>query len=140
MVLRTQEKELHEMRSGSLLSDHISKEDIQKFLTLSQKWRTTVKAIKTIDEYSPNQDMVEVWLFGLRRIFWKANSMVWNLNQYDTLENYYEEFERILNKYDRFEWVKYQILNLYNKVIGLDEAKQRKALSDLSKEESQLVR
>ena len=140
IVLRAQEKELHEMCRESMLSDSVSKEEIQKFLTLSQKWRVTVKAIKSIDEYSPNLNMVEVWLIGLRRIFWKANSMVWNLHQYENLEYYYEEFERISTEYDRFEWVKYQIVNLYSKVIGEDEEKNRKALNDLSKEESPLVR
>jgi len=140
IALHEQEKELKEILDGNYQSDSISKEEIHRFLTLSQKWRTTVKALKAIDSYSPNQDMVYVWLFGLRKIFWKANAMVWNLQQYETLEDYHEEFESVLNEFDRFEWVKYQILNLYRKVIGVDEAKYRIALSDLDKEESPLVR
>jgi len=125
--------------SNSLLNP-IPKPVIRNFLTLAQRWRITVKAIKSIQNYSPRQELIPVWLFGINNIFWKANSMVWNLNLYDSLENYYFEIEKILSDFEHFEWVRYQVLNIYGKVIGADKNRQKKALRDLSKETSPLAR
>jgi len=118
----------------------VPKHNVRKFLTLSQKWRITVKAIQSIQEYSPRDELVKVWLFGIRKLYWKANSMVWNLKCYDSLEKYYSDFESIISDFDRFEWVKYQVLNIYSKVLGSDKSKQQKAINDLESEESPLVR
>ncbi len=132
--------QMHQEHRQYPQTHRISKKDIQNFLTLSQRWRTLVRSIQSTADYSPNQGLVRVWLFGIRRIFWKANSMVWNLNCYDSLESHYDEFENILFDFERFEWVKYQVLNVYGKVIGPDLDKQKKLISDLKCENSPLVR
>ncbi len=143
LALKLIEGELWELfqlyRSNSIL-DPMPKRDIRKFLTLSQRWRVTVKAIQSIQAFSPDQELVNIWLFGIRHIFWKANSMVWNLRCYDSLGHFYTEFEDILSDFEHFEWVKYQVLNIYSKVIGSDITKQQKSIKDLESEESPLVR
>jgi reverse transcriptase-like protein len=142
-ALQTIEEQLIDIylkyQSNSVL-ESIPKKTIRRFLTLSQKWRVTVKAIKSLQEYSPRQEIVKVWLFGIKHIFWKTNSMVWNLKHYDSLERYYSDFENILDYFEHFEWVKYQVLNIYSKVLGSDFTRQQKAIKDLEVEESPLVR
>ncbi|EHH1110016.1 hypothetical protein J7H87_003216 [Vibrio parahaemolyticus] len=113
---------------------------IRKFLTLSQRWRSLVSALKAEGKYTPNNDLIEVWLFGIENIFWKTNSMVWNLNLYDSLENYSSEYERILGSFERFEWVKYQLLSVFYKVYPNNYEKHSEAINQLKHEPSPLVR
>lgn len=122
------------------VSEAIPKKVIRSFLTLSQKWRVIVKAIKSIQNYSPNQELVKVWICGIKLLFWKANSMVWNLKCYDNLASYYPDLELVISEHDHFEWVKYQVLNIYGKVIISNVNRQKIIISQLKNEKSPLVR
>ncbi|WP_169697673.1 RNA-directed DNA polymerase [Methylophaga nitratireducenticrescens] len=132
--------EFYQSHDSCSILEPITTKNVRRFLTLSQKWRLIVKAIKSIQEYSPSHELIKVWLFGIRHIFWKANSMVWNLKCYESLENYYSDFEDILQEFKHFEWVQYQVLNIYSKVLGGNTDRQEKAIRDLVDEASPLIR
>jgi hypothetical protein len=66
--------------------------------------------------------------------------MVWNLKCYESLENYYSDFENILEEFKHFEWVQYQVLNIYSKVLGGNTERQEKAIRHLLDEASPLIR
>ncbi|EOX4447586.1 reverse transcriptase domain-containing protein [Vibrio alginolyticus] len=121
-------------------SEPMSTEFVREFLTLSQRWRSLVSSLKADSGYTPNEDLIEVWLFGVEHIFWKANSMVWNLSLYDSLENYSREYERILTILSRFEWVKYQLLSVFYNVYPNNHSKHSEAIEVLQCEPSPLVR
>lgn len=121
-------------------SQQMSTEFVRDFLTASQRWRSLVLSLKADSNYTPNKDLIDVWFFGVEHIFWKANSMVWNLSLYDSLENYSAEYERILASLDRFEWVKYQLLSVFYHVYPSQNAKHSEAIEMLKSESSPLVR
>lgn len=118
----------------------ISSKDIRGFLTLSQKWRVTVKAINSIQDYSPNQELIKIWLFGIEHFFWKANSMVWNFKLYDDLSPFSKEIEKVLNDFTHFEWVQYQLISILDKVIQGNKPLQKRAFDNLRESNSPLVR
>ncbi len=115
-------------------------EQIREFLTLSQRWRSLVSSLKESGGYSPNSKLIKVWFFGIEHIYWKTNSMVWNLNLYDNLERFSEEYDRVLTKLNRFEWVKYQLLNVFYKVYPNNLQKHINAIEELGVESSPLIR
>ncbi|WP_305462980.1 RNA-directed DNA polymerase [Photobacterium leiognathi] len=124
------------LRDGEALSTEV----VREFLTLSQRWRSLVPSLKDEVGYQPNTDLIDVWLFGVEHIFWKANSMVWNLNLYESLESHHEKYDLIMLNLGRFEWVRYQLLSVFYKFYPEDLSKHSEAIDKLKKEESPLVR
>jgi hypothetical protein len=118
----------------------LTNKTVRKFLTLSQRWRSLVSSLKDSGEYSPDTNLIKVWFFGIEHIYWKTNSMVWNLNLYDCLEWYSEEYESLSTKLNRFEWVKYQLLNLFYKIYPNDLPRHLHAIEELNSESSPLIR
>jgi len=109
-------------------------------LTLAQRWRSLVSSIKTGGDYHPNKELVNIWFFGINHLYWKTNSMAWNLNHYDNLEEFSNEYQKLLTKFSRFEWVKYQLLSVFYKVYPNNEQRHLYAIEELRKERSPLVR
>jgi hypothetical protein len=143
MLLKNIESELldlfdwhKDMDSSGVLSNGV----VREFLTLSQRWRSLVSSLKECGEHSPDANLIKVWFFGIEHIYWKTNSMVWNLNLYDSLEEYSDEYELILTKLNRFEWVKYQLLNVFYKVYPNNLQRHINAIKELGNESSPLIR
>ncbi len=132
--------ELFESNKDIDVSDALSSDTVRTFLTLSQRWRSLVSSLKDSGEYTPDLNLVKVWFWGVEKIYWKTNSMAWNLNLYENLESYSEEYERILVKLSRFEWVKYQLLNVFYKVYPSDFQRHEIAIEELKNEHSPLIR
>jgi hypothetical protein len=122
------------------VSEALPNDTVRTFLTLSQRWRSLCSSLKDSGEYIPDLNLVKVWFFGVEKIYWKSNSMAWNLNLYDCLEGHAEEYERILVKLSRFEWVKYQLLNVFYKVYPSDFKRHEIAIEELTNEQSPLIR
>jgi hypothetical protein len=140
------EKELfdiYEMTIDDDVLDSIYKTDIalvRKFLTLSQKWRLITKNLIDIGNEHPSDKMVKIWLFGISKIYWKANNLIWNLNLYQNLSNYYDEFNNLLIDFNDYEWVKYQLLAVYGKTVNFDINRINETIKKLTTETSPLVR
>lgn len=132
--------ELFEWNKDIDVSKALPNDTVRTFLTLSQRWRSLVSSLKDSSEYTPDFNLVKVWFFGVEKIYWKTNSMVWNLNLYDCLQGYSEEYERILTKLSRFEWVKYQLLNVFYKVYPNNFQRHEIAIEELKNEHSPLIR
>jgi hypothetical protein len=132
--------ELFEWNKDIDASEALPNDTVRKFLTLSQRWRSLVSSLKDSGEYNPDLNLIKVWFFGVEKIYWKSNSMAWSLNLYDCLEGYSEEYERILTKLSRFEWVKYQLLNVFYKVYPNDLQRHINAIEEISNENSPLIR
>jgi hypothetical protein len=132
--------ELFECNKDIDVSEALPNDTVRTFLTLSQRWRSLVSSLKDSSEYTPDLNLVKVWFLGVEKIYWKTNSMVWNLNLYDCLQGYSEEYERILTKLSRFEWVKYQLLNVFYKVYPSNFQRHEIAIEELKNEHSPLIR
>ncbi len=139
-VIESELLKLYREHNNTDDSQPLPTELIRDFLTASQRWRSLVSSLKSESNYTPNSELIDVWLFGIEHIFWKANSMVWNLSLYDSLENYAEEYERILARLQRFEWVKYQLLSVFYHVYPSENGKHSEAIEKLKFEPSPLVR
>ena len=118
----------------------LSHETVRHFLTLSQRWRGFASSLIQLGKYKPNTNLIKVWLFGVEHMFWKANSMIWNLKLYDDLELHSKEYERLLKRLARFEWVKYQLLSIFYNVYPNNTERHQRAIYDLKNESSPLVR
>ena len=143
LLLKNVETELlglFDYHEGITSNDVLSNEAVREFLTLAQRWRSLVSSLKEGAEHSPDTKLIKVWFFGIEHIYWKTNSMVWNLNLYDHLDSYYVEYERLLTKFNRFEWVKYQLLNVFYKVYPNNLGRHLNAIEGLVSESSPLVR
>jgi hypothetical protein len=132
--------ELFESNKDIDASEALSNETVRTFLTLSQRWRSLVLSLKDSSEFIPDLNLVKVWFWGVEKIYWKTNSMVWNLNLYESLEGYSEEYEQTLTKLSRFEWVIYQLLNVFYKVYPNDLQRHLEASEELNSESSPLIR
>ncbi|XCF07531.1 RNA-directed DNA polymerase [Tamlana crocina] len=113
---------------------------VRRFLTLSQKWRLITQNLIDIDDKVPDYEMVDIWLFGISRIFWKANNLIWNLTYYFDLKDYNDEFNKLIEDFRDYEWVKYQLLAVYGKTLDFNSQKVNSIIKKISKEESPLVR
>lgn len=113
---------------------------VRRFLTLSQKWRLITKNLIDLDDRIPDNEMVDIWLFGISRIFWKANNLIWNLTYYIDLTDYNEEFDNLISDFKDYEWVKYQILAVYGKTIDFKSEKVNSIIKEINNEKSPLVR
>ena len=132
--------ELFEWNKDIDASEALPNDTVRKFLTLSQRWRSLVSSLKDSSEFIPDLNLVKVWFWGVEKIYWKTNSMVWNLNLYGSLEGYSEEYEQTLTKLSRFEWVTYQLLNVFYKVYPNDLQRHLEASEELNSESSPLIR
>jgi len=124
-------------------SDSIFKSDVKlvrKFLTLAQKWRLITKNLIDLEKRKPDEKMVEIWLFGISRIYWKANNLIWNLTYYENLENHYADFNKLFVEFDDYEWVKYQLLAVYGKTINFNKNKIKTIVTKINNDKSPLVR
>lgn len=143
LLLRNVETELlglFEYHKGIDSNDVLTNEVVREFLTLAQRWRSLVSSLKESGEHRPDTKLIKVWFFGIEHIYWKTNSMVWNLNLYDHLDSYTVEYERLLTKLNRFEWVKYQLLNVFYKVYPNNLERHLNAIEELNSESSPLIR
>lgn len=140
LVIEDDLLELYEMYNGLTKRSDLSHAEVRSFLTLSQRWRSLATSLKEHKSYAPNKKLVKVWFFGIKHIFWKANSMAWNLKVYEELEEFASEYEHVLKQFNRFEWVKYQLLNVFYKFYPNNSERHRKAIRDLHTESSPLVR
>ncbi len=113
---------------------------VRRFLTLSQKWRLITQNLIDIDDKVPDYEMVDIWLFGISRIFWKANNLIWNLTYYFDLKDYNEEFNKLIKDFKDYEWVKYQLLAVYGNTLDFNSIEVNSIIKKISKEESPLVR
>jgi hypothetical protein len=84
----------------------------REFINLAYRWRTAVSILKDFGVKAHiSSSLVDVWLFGLKHMFWKANHFCWNLNQYGESEHIKKSLRLLFNLHTSFEWVKYQILS-----------------------------
>ncbi|GGW39149.1 RNA-directed DNA polymerase [Arenibacter certesii] len=113
---------------------------VRRFLTLAQKWRLVSKNLIDMDDKIPDYKMVDIWLFGISRIHWKANNLIWNLTYYIDLSDYHSEFNKLLNDFKDYEWVKYQLLAVYGKTINFNSSKINSIIKKINDEKSPLVR
>lgn len=142
-IISILENELLELFSKYKTIDRnkvLSHETVRQFLTLSQRWRALALPLKDVGKYTPNIELIKVWLFGVEHIFWKTNSMVWNLKLYDSLESHSHDYENIIENLSRFEWVKYQMLSIFYKVYTYDQERHKQAIEELKNETSPLIR
>jgi len=113
---------------------------VRRFLSLAQKWRLITKNLIDIDDKVPDFEMVDIWLFGISRIYWKANNLIWNLTYYIDLKDYNEEFDELIDKFKDYEWVKYQLLAVYGKTLDFNSSKVSSIIKKINNEPSPLVR
>lgn len=113
---------------------------VRKFLTLSQKWRLITKNLIDLKNISPNKKMINIWFFGISKIYWKANNIIWNLTFYSELEGYYSDFNRLMKDFADYEWVRYQLLAVYGKSINFDNQRIKSTIQLIRLEKSPLVR
>lgn len=132
--------ELFESNKDIDVSEALPNDTVRRFLTLSQRWRSLVTSLKGSGDYTPDLNLVKVWFWGVVKIYWKTNSMAWNLNLYESLEGYSEEYEQTLSKLRRFEWVTYQLLNVFYKVYPNDLQRHLMVSEELTSESSPLIR
>jgi hypothetical protein len=119
---------------------NLDNDETRRFLTLCQKWRSTIKALRGIEEFEPNKNLVPIWLFGIQNVFWKTNAFVWNLQLYADLRSEYQLITTLISNFEDYEWVQYQTLAIFDKVIIEDSQKQRSTLKKLRESTSPLVR
>jgi hypothetical protein len=111
------------------------------FINYAYRWRTAMSILKEFKlEAKASKDLIDVWLFGISHLFWKANHFVWNLNQYGANVYIKHELMKLFKRFDYFEWVQYQILSNMATVQPFDEKELRRFAGLLDKEESVLVR
>lgn len=121
--------------------DDIETSDMREFLTLSQKWRTIIKVLKEEQaSFFPNKQLVPIWQFGITMFYWKSNNFAWNLLLYDDLSEYYESFVDLLKRFERYEWVQYQIISVFIPVLQKNTSQFQEILQLIPKTESPLVR
>ena len=75
------------------------------------KWRSLNQLI-TNDRPEPDEEILNIWFFGLEHFFWKANHFCWNLNQYGS--NEFVKTKMLIwlkQKFKYYEWVRYQIVS-----------------------------
>ncbi|WP_190808735.1 RNA-directed DNA polymerase [Flagellimonas sp. S3867] len=113
---------------------------VRRFLTLAQKWRLITKNLIDLDDKVPDYEMVHIWLFGISRIYWKSNNLIWNLTYYDDLSDYHKDFNELMNKFKDYEWVKYQLLAVYDKTVDFNSSKVNLIIKKINNEDSPLVR
>ncbi len=113
---------------------------VREFLTLAQKWRLITKNLIDIEDHTPNDKMIDIWLFGISKIYWKANNLIWNLSLYDNLENHYDNFNMLFDEFKDYEWVKYELLAVYGKSVNFNDERIKDVVSKIVIEESPLVR
>lgn len=135
--------EIYNETKNEELDESVFKSDIKlvrRFLTLAQKWRLITKNLIDIEKRKPNEEMVEIWLFGISKIYWKANNLIWNLTYYENLEKHYADFNKLLQEFEDYEWVKYQLLAVYGKTVNFNNSRIKTIVSKINKEKSPLVR
>ncbi len=90
-----------------LNSDSFTKEIVHQ----AYRWRNANGILKQERKQLLNKDMIDIWLFCVEHVFWKANHFCWNLNQYGKNNYIKEELNHIFNNLKYYEWARYQILS-----------------------------
>ena len=140
------EKELIEIYNNTKEDDSLDsiyKTDVKlvrQFLSLAQKWRLITRNLIDIEKHYPDGKMVKIWLFGIAKIYWKANNLIWNLNLHPSLKDYHNDFNKLIMEFEDYEWVKYQLLAVYGKTLNFNENRIETITNNINSEKSPLVR
>ena len=137
-----QERELKRLMKKYVKMDssEFNNSQMREVLTLSQKWRQSAKVLVTISDWQPNQEMVQIWLSIIDKFFWKANNIIWNLQCYESLRNHYTKILKLIDKFEDYEWVQYQLLTILNKSLIDNKNGQEYILKTIPETASPLVR
>ena len=127
-------------KTHAKISLEITPAESREFFTLSQKWRSTVKILEENKEWHPDQSMIPIWLFGVRKFYWKANIIACNLRYYKDLSLYYDLIISTFREFQSYEWVQYQILSGIGSATVFGKQFQLEILGSIPKTESPLVR
>lgn len=116
-------------------------EEIKKQIVhIAYKWRSANAILKTEDKQILNEKLIPIWLFCVEHFFWKANHFCWNLNQYGANQEIALKLNELLNKFNSFEWVKYQILSNMASVQAFNPSELKEFFRKTKEENSALVR
>ncbi|MDQ3020346.1 MAG: hypothetical protein M3R36_07220 [Bacteroidota bacterium] len=109
-------------------------------INLAYRWRNANSILKKEGKPLLNKKLIVVWLFCLEHLFWKANHFCWNLNLYGSNDKISKELKRINKKFEKFEWVSYQILSnmAFTQEFTLSELKT--IFRNVGNEQSSLIR
>jgi hypothetical protein len=132
---------------SSLKSKNFSPRDIlssdsftKKIVHQAYRWRSANGILKQEKKQLLNKEMIDIWLFCVQYVFWKANHFCWNLNQYGKNDYIKEELNDIFNNLKYYEWARYQILSNMAFVQDFNQTELKDLFRVAKRESSPLVR
>lgn len=124
-------------KSSQLTKDEELKSNI---IHLAYRWRAANSILKKEDKAILHEELIPIWLFCAEHFFWKANHFCWNLNQYGANKEIQTALMQLLDKFQFYEWVRYQILSNLSVVQEFTNAELREMFRAAKIEKSSLVR
>jgi hypothetical protein len=104
------------------------------------RWRSANSILKQNNKQLLNEEMIDVWLFCVEYVFWKANHFCWNLNQYGNNNYIKDRLIKVFKKLSHFEWARYQIISNMAIAQKFNQTELKSLYREIKNEGSPLVR
>ena len=139
LLIGKAENNIGDLVYGEDNDDLLRPTKVREFLTLAHDWRKLARALSGNSDWKPDHSFIPVWLNSIPKFYWKSNHIVWNLRYY-SLDGYYEKINELIDHFNDYEWIQYQLLQLIGELVLDDKEKQLECIRKINVTSSPLVR
>lgn len=110
------------------------------FIKYSAKYGTALRALKEVKKIEANPDLLQYWLFALKKYFWRANNYIITLQYYKDNPILKKEIKELYKYGKNYEWYRYHLVNCMTYNFKFKDKELRDFFKILKNEKSVLVK